>query len=231
MKILRDKSPLNYLPKELNVEQLLIFDSIRITLEIIEFNFLNLQNSLLNISKLENKKENISVIFNYAWNIIDYTSRFIKIYKELPSESNYEVLNSIIHVNSFRNTLQHLNERINESLIINKSPFYGILIWFYKDPISNKTIPMNLISGINYGSTIQFSMPDLTKTNKEINDIWIQSVDKQKIINTNITKIIDDLKYICSQNEERLIDFCKINKVSLCDWSKQKDMIIKLNQR
>jgi hypothetical protein len=99
----------------------------------------------------------------------------------LPSESDYKALNSIKHVNSFRNTFQHLNERINESLLKNKSPFYGILIWFYQNPITNEINPMTLISGIQYGSSLEFTMPDLTKSNKEINHIWIQTVDKNTL--------------------------------------------------
>jgi hypothetical protein len=230
MKILSKNSPLKYLPRELKGEQLLIFDSIRITLEMIEHNYSCLEERLLKISKPENKKEEISAIFNYAWNIIDNTSRFIKIYKELPSESDYKVLNSIKHVNSFRNTFQHLNERINESLLKNKSPFYGILIWFYQNPITNEINPMTLISGIQYGSSLEFTMPDLTKSNKEINHIWIQTVDKNKIIRTDISQIILDLKSICEQNEKKLIEVWKTKEFQLCDWSKQKDIMIRIKQ-
>jgi hypothetical protein len=230
MKILSKNSPLKYLPRELKGEQLLIFDSIRITLEMIEHNYSCLEERLLKISKPENKKEEISAIFNYAWNIIDNTSRFIKIYKELPSESDYKVLNSIKHVNSFRNTFQHLNERINESLLKNKSPFYGILIWFYQNPITNEINPMTLISGIQYGSSLEFTMPDLTKSNKEINHIWIQTVDKNKIIRTDISQLILDLKSICEQNEKKLVEVWQTKEFQLCDWSKQKDIMIRIKQ-
>ena len=230
MKILSEKSPLKYLPRELKGEQILIFDSIRITFEMIEHNYSCLEQRLLKISKPENKKEEVSAIFNYAWNIIDHTSRFIKIYKELPSDSNYEVLNSIKHVNSFRNTLQHLNERINESLLKNRSPFYGILIWFYQNSSTGEINPMTLISGIQYGPELKFTMPDLTKSNEEINHIWIQTVDRKKIIRTNVSQIILDLKSICEQNEKKLNDFSKINGFKPCDWAKQKDIMIRIKQ-
>ena len=148
----------------------------------------------------------------------------------MPSESDYKVLNSIKHVNSFRNTFQHLNERINESLLKNKSPFYGILIWFYQNPITNEINPMTLISGIQYGSSLKFTMPDLTKSNKEINHIWIQTVDKNKIIRTDISQIILDLKSICEQNEKKLTEVWKTKGFQLCDWSKQKDIMIRIKQ-
>ncbi|AFU68157.1 hypothetical protein P700755_001219 [Psychroflexus torquis ATCC 700755] len=230
MKILSENSPLKYLPRELKGEQLLIFDSIRITFEMIEHNYSCLEDRLLQISKPENKKEGVSAIFNHAWNVIDHTSRFIKIYKELPSDSNYEVLNSIKHVNPFRNTLQHLNERINESLLKNRSPFYGILIWFYQNPVTSEISPMTLISGIEYGPKFEFTMPDLTHSNKEINHIWLQTVDKNKIIRTDISQIILDLKSICEQNEKKLIELCNSKGFQLCDWSERKDIMIRIKQ-
>lgn len=230
MKILSENSPLKYLPRELKGEQLLIFDSIRITLEMIEHSYSCLEERLLYISKPENKKKEVSAIFNYAWTIIDHTSRFIKIYKELPSDSNYEVLNSIKHANSFRNTFQHLNERINESLLKNRSPFYGILIWLYQNPETNEINPMTLISGIEYGSKFEFKMPDLSQNIKEINHIWIQTVDRNKIIRTNISQIILDLINICEQNEKKLLELCETKGLELCDWSNRKDILIEIKQ-
>jgi len=208
MKILSEKSILKFLPKELKVDQLLIFDSIRITFEIIEHNYECLEEKLLFLSNENNRKEKISSVFNYAWGIIDNTSRFIKLYQKLPSDSNYEVLDTVKHINSFRNTIQHLHERIDESLMKNRAPFYGILTWYHKNLETSEIIPTTLISGIEYGPKFEYKIPELSESKNEINDIWIQTVNKNKVIRTNLSELMEELRKICELNENKLQGFC-----------------------
>lgn len=226
MNILSKNSALKFLPKEMKLEQLLIFDALRITVEIIEYNYSCLEKRLKELSQIDGKKEGESVIFSHAWNIIDATSKFIKIYKELPSTSEYEILNSINHVNKFRNTFQHLNERINESVLPTNSPIYGALIWFHENSHTKESTPIMLISGINYGSEISFRIPPKSNNGKEINHIFLQTVDKKGIISTDITEIILELQNICNQNELILEQFCRNNGFAYTDWSSRKDIMI-----
>ncbi|TEB41212.1 hypothetical protein D0809_26675, partial [Flavobacterium circumlabens] len=137
-----------------------------------------LETSLDKLSDSNRKKENVSITFSYAWGIIGNISRFIKLYQKLPSESNYQILDGIKHINAFRNTLQHLDERIDESLLKTKSPFYGVLTWFHKDKQTHETIPHNLFSGLYLsGMGVKFTVPDLSLSDTSVNDILIQTVD------------------------------------------------------
>lgn len=229
MKILYDNSILNFLPLGIKEEQLLIFDSLRITLEIIQHNYNCLEKNLDELSDADKKKENVSITFSYAWGIIDNISRFIKLYHKLPSESNYQILDGIKHINAFRNTIQHLYERIGESLLKNKSPFYGVLTWFHKDAQTQETIPHNLFSGLYLsGMGVTFTVPDLSLSNTNINDILIQTVDKNKIIQTNLTELVNELKKVCGAMEEKLESVCNDNNLQKCDWTARKDILIRM---
>lgn len=228
MKILSENSVFKRLPIEMQTYQLLIFDAIRITFEMIEHDYCSLEKKLFDLSQKDSKKENVSQVFNYAWGIIDNTSRLIRLFKKLPSESNYKVLENIIHVNTFRNTHQHLDERIDESMLENKSPFYGIISWYHKNLKTNQLTPKTLVSGIAYGFEINFKIPNVSQSINEINDIHLQTVDKNKMIITSLSKLMIDLRTICVTNEDKLTTFFKEQNWNLCDWSKRMDIMIQL---
>ena len=228
MKILSENSVFKKLPIEMQGYQLLIMDAIRITFEMIEYNYESLEIKLHTLSQENPKKKNVSHIFNDAWGIIDNTSRVIKLLKKIPSKSEHKILDEISYVNSFRNTLQHLDERIDESMIGNKSPFYGILIWYHKNLITGKLTPKIIISGIVYGFSVDYKVPNLGESIKEVNDIFIQTVDKKKTIVTNLSELIRNLKTICESNEKILENFFKTQGWNLCDWTARQDIMISL---
>jgi len=228
MKILSENSPFKMLPIEMDAYQRLILDAIRITFEMIENDYEQLLIKLLFLSQNDTIKEKTSPVFGNAWAIIDHSSRLIKLFQKLPSESNHKILDNILPVNSLRNTIQHLNERIDESLIKNKSPFYGILVWHHKNLQTNELTPKILYSGINYGSNVTFKIPDISKSNTEINCISLQSVDKKKIISINLSELLQEIHSICKLNEEKIGEFFKAQGWLLCDWSKQKDIMVSL---
>lgn len=228
MKILSDNSVFKHLPIQMQGYQLLIFDAIRITFEMIEHDYQSLETRLHHLSQDSNKKENVSQVFSHAWGVIDHTSRLIRLFKKLPSESEHKVLESILHVNSFRNTIQHLDERIDESMIENRTPFYGIVTWYHKNFETGKLTPKSLVSGIAYGFKINFTVPDVSDSPNEINDINLQTVDKNKMIITNLSQIMRDLKILCETNEIKMTAFFKEQGWTLCDWSKRQDIMLKL---
>ena len=229
MKILSEKSIFNNLPIEMDGYQLLIFDTIRITFEMIEYDYEALEKELYHLSQVDTKKQHVPRVFSHAWGIIDHTSRLIKLYQKLPSDNNYKILDSITPVNAFRNTIQHLHERIDESMIENKSPFYGILSWYYKDLETEKLTPKILISGIAWAFTANLKIPDVSDSSKEVNDITLQTVNKKETILLNITELMRNLKTIADLNEEKIGNFFKQQGWNLCDWSKRKDIMIKIN--
>lgn len=228
MKILSEKSPFKFLPMKMDGYQLLLFDAIRITFEMIEHDYSILESKLHQLSQEHSKKENISTVFSSAWAIVDHTSRAIKLFQKLPSQSNHMILDPILHVNSFRNTIQHLHERIDESMIENRSPFYGILTWYHKDLLTHTVTPKTLVSGIAYGFKINFEMPNLVKASQEINEISIQTVDKKKPIVMNLSELMRRLRNICEANERTIGEFFIAQDWQACDWSKRQDIMISL---
>jgi hypothetical protein len=228
MKILPEKSVFKNLPVEMDGYQLLIFDSIRITFEMIEYDYEALEKELHNLSQEDTVKEHVSRVFSHAWGIIDHTSRFIKLFQKLPSASNHKILDTITPVNAFRNTIQHLHERIDESMIENRSPFYGILSWYYKNLETGKLTPKILISGIAWGFNANLKIPDVSDSSKEVNDITLQTVDKKETILINLSELMSSLKTICDSNEEKIGDFFQQQGWKPCDWSKRKDIMLNI---
>lgn len=228
MKILSEKSPFKMLPLEMDEYERLIFDAIRITFEMIEGEYEVLYNKLEQLSQEHTVIEKTSQIFAHAWAIIDHSSRLIKLFQKLTSESNHKVLDPIFPVNALRNTIQHLHERIDESMLENRSPFYGILVWHHKNLETGKLTPKILYSGINYGSKVTFTIPDVSNSDCEVNGISLQTVDKKKIISMDISDLFHKIHSICIANENKLGKFFESKGWLLCDWTKQKDVMISL---
>lgn len=174
------------------------------------------------------QKRNVSETFAHAWSIVDHSSRLIKLIGKLTSQNNHKVLDSISQVNILRNTIQHLHERIDESLIENRSPFYGILIWHHKNLDTGKFIPKILYSGINYGSHVTFTIPDISNSNDEINSITLQTVDKKKIVSLNLSDLLYKLQSICRADEVEILKFFDAQGWSLFNWSSHQDILVSL---
>lgn len=226
MKILPELSVFKNLPLEMDSYQRLIFDSIRITFEMIEYDYEALEKELYNLSQKDTVKEHVSRVFSHAWGIIDHSSRLIKLFQKLPSASEHKILDPIIAVNAFRNTIQHLHERIDESMIENNSPFYGILSWYHKNLETLELTPKILVSGITWAFKANLTIPDVSDSSMEVNDICLQTVDKKQTILINLSQLMFNLKNICDSNEEKIGKFFQQQGWMPCDWSKRKDIMI-----
>ncbi|WP_343697145.1 hypothetical protein [Flavobacterium sp.] len=226
MKILSERSPFKMLPLQMDEYQRLIFDAIRITFEMLEVDYTLLENKLHELSQEDFVKEKTSEIFSRAWGIIDHSSRLIKLFQKLPSESNHKILESILVVNAFRNTIQHLHERIDESMYENRSPFYGILVWYHKNLNTGVLTPKTLVSGIAYGFNLTFQIPENDEISNEISSITLQTVDKRQTISINLSELLINIQHICLTNENKIGDFFETQGWPLCDWSKRQDIMI-----
>ncbi|MEN9336024.1 MAG: hypothetical protein RLZZ500_1011 [Bacteroidota bacterium] len=231
MKILPEKSVFKNLPVQMDGYQLLIFDTIRVTFEMIEYDYEELEKELYNLSQPNSKKQHVSRVFSHAWGIIDHTSRLIKLFQKLPSDSEHKILDPIMPVNAFRNTIQHLHERIDESMIENKSPFYGILSWYHKNLETEKLTPKILVSGIAWAFSANLKIPDVSDSSNEINDITLQTVNKKETILISLSELMKNLKSIADSNEEKVGNFFKQQGWNLCDWSKRQDIMIKIKSQ
>lgn len=136
--ILQEVSIFYYLPQELGRRNLLLLDTLRFSLEIIDYNWNQLYNTLLSYSEGNINLKKRAVLLNYAWMVIDSVDRFSRLYEKLPSEFCCNVLSSTTQIRAFRNTFAHIDERIDEVFIKTHTPFFGSLSWV---DISDKLTP------------------------------------------------------------------------------------------
>lgn len=225
--LLKPNSILKLLPKETEFKQHLIFDSIRFTLEMIECGFFELNMSLEKLSTKKNKK-NLPQIFLYAWSIIDNVKRFIALNKKLPSKGDHSYLNKLIKANEFRNTLQHIDERIDEVLFDNKVPFYGTIVWEYKNLTTNSGEIFIAISGLRYSKTNKFKVTDYKNLKHPINNIKLESVNKKNKITIDINELYNNLFSVVELLEKDLK--IQLNDMNLepYDWEKNRDFLLKI---
>ena len=118
--VLHPKSPLHFLPAELGNNQLMLLDSLRFTLEMIDYNFEQLENHLEQISSGKANKIHYKV-FNYVWTLIDHSQRFYLLYQKLPSVED-SVIKKLAYLYSFRNTFQHLDKMVEQKILKNRKP-------------------------------------------------------------------------------------------------------------
>jgi len=227
MKILTENSILNRLPVEIKKNEFLIFDAVRFSFEILEYNFEILENRLLNLSN--NSKKEVPITFHYAWSIIDYTDRVRELLYQLPWKKPKEIIGNFAHLKDFRNTFQHLGAR--RDLIINKrSPLFGVLSWFYKDLKSGDFTPYTLISGIERGSKVEWTVPELKDSKNKINNILLQTLAEGKVVNADLNEIMQNLRALCMDLEGRLENLCIDEKLIAPNWEKKKDILIRFEQ-
>lgn len=225
--ILKENSVLRQLPKKIDKRELLLLDSLRFTIEMIEYSYEQLYGRLLNISKTEKKTSKLPIVYLYAWNIIDYTKRFESLYKKMPSINGYKNIESLQYIRLFRNTLQHIEDRVDESILLNEKPIYGSLKWEFKNMEKGTVMTCLSISGINYhtkGHPFYFS--DLKSSNEEINNIILETVSKRKMMEINISNIIIDLKIIILNLEISVEKIMVSNNICRVDWTKRQDIVL-----
>lgn len=225
--LLKKTSVLRRLPL-LDEKQLLILDSLRFTIDIIDYNYGKLQNRILGISTGKEYKIHPQV-FHYAWSMLDNIRRFIRIYKVLPNDKNYPLITPIEYVNSPRNTFQHLDERIDESLIDCRQPFFGTLKWTFHDEILEEAYRFIAISGILYGNPGKVEFIEFDKS-IVIENIYLETVDRKKQTEINISQLYLDFQKVVYNLEKELEIKISENKSVLNDWSSRQDVILKIKR-
>jgi len=135
--LIQEKSILNRIPKVLNARQIFLLEGIRYSANSMSLCYERLFEELNIISvdpKIANtKNESFYIIINDAWNLIDWTNRFTVLLNSLSTKDKStphgENISFLLKTKEFRNTLQHLEERIDEHFISLKSPMWGCISW------------------------------------------------------------------------------------------------------
>ena len=228
MKVLDPNSPLHFLPKEIKEDQLMIFDSFRFTLEMIDYNYEQLENMLLSLSEGQEQKL-ASRYFNYALGLIDHTNRFIRIYKVL-NNSEDSSINKLNYIKDFRDNLQHLHVNINQVMIPKNRPIFGILKWVYFNSEKQDVFTGIVRSGIYLHGEIMYKHHAEGGYHYKINNIILdlETRKKKKVNELNLSQLILDISSIVVEIDELLhIQFQKAG-VQLVDWRKRKDVFIRM---
>jgi hypothetical protein len=226
----KENSPLYNLPIELDIRILKKFDSLRFTLEMIDFCYLQLQEELYNLSFID-KQRNYPKIFHFAWSIIDYSLKFSKIYKTLnpPEDSPIYKIDYVYH---FRSAFQHLDQNIDNRILTNDKPIYGALKWAAKDKENQKRVSCLAISGIFISGSHSIVDPMNKNYADAINDIIIElePLKKKEKNELNITLLISELAEIVRIIEDSLFKQVTEMKLQLGDWIHRRDILMQFPQ-
>jgi hypothetical protein len=228
-KLIEKDSIIKNLPREFSNSELLIFDSMRFAFEIIDHSYSQLNKSLLEIS-YDKPNRNTPAIFGYAWSIIDNAVKVANICKQLPWENESEIVGHLHYLKEFRNTHQHLDERINESLLATESPFFGVISWVYKYPDSSDFDLFQLVSGtLIFGPNAKQTVPDLSNSDNELNTIRIHTVNRKgELIETDLDETIINLKKLVTELERRLKLFCEEKNINPLNWKARQDIVLRI---
>ncbi|PJB56699.1 MAG: hypothetical protein CO098_13515 [Bacteroidetes bacterium CG_4_9_14_3_um_filter_41_19] len=240
--IIEKNSILYNLPKELGIKDLLILDSIRFTIELIDLNYSlllkELENVSQNFSTSDNKYEkNLIPIFNSCWSIIDNTQRLQKQYRLLPSNDNHNLVHDLSIITPLRNTFQHMDERIEECLIEGEMPFYGVISWEIKLNEGSMMNKFFAISGLYVPrGKLAFKVVKKEIPVNEIMDVRLSTFVKEgkkpdfEFVKKEIciSDLFAKIKSIIEKFESNLNNqFIKQN-VTNTDWIKLRDVLLKV---
>jgi hypothetical protein len=199
--ILLDKhSILKSLPKTISFEQYIILDAIRFTIEIIQISYDELLKELEAISTKKDK--NIPKAFNSAWNIIDNIQRLNEIYKKFPQQTELTLFKDIAEIKFFRNSYQHLEDRIKEIIIDKRLPVFGALKWAVND--NKNPFSCLAISGKFYGKETQIINPADITDKAFISQITLMTTVRQDKQTVEKEIVISDLITTLKSNIEKL---------------------------
>ncbi|RIJ45289.1 hypothetical protein D1614_23540 [Maribellus luteus] len=239
--IINKDSCLYNLPAGLALKDLLILDSIRFTIELIEHNYLSLYKELETISfnfENENYTRNLIPVFNNCWSLIDNCQRLINQYKLLPSDNDHQLIKEISYITPLRNTFQHMDERINECLFEAEMPFYGVVSWEVKLTEGEMTQKFFLISSLYIPrGKLMHRVKKKENPKNILVDISLETFIRKgrkpnvkfEKIDVNITRLFNQIISLIKQFESKLDEVFMNQNATKTDWSKRRDIMLKIN--
>ncbi|HEU4717599.1 MAG TPA: hypothetical protein VFU15_07190 [Bacteroidia bacterium] len=225
---LRPDSPLNFLPKEIGHKQLMLFDSLRFTLEMLDYNYSQLIKNLEDLSCGKENKIHYK-IFNYAWGLIDHGQRFYLLYKKLNPPENI-IIEKINYIYSFRNAIQHLDKNVECQIIANFRPIYGTLKWIVNDTDKKEIYTSLLVSGIFEIDKLEFEQHGQAGYHKFINEVKLETdtLGKKNENEINLCKMIEDISFVTDKLDAELSKRFRDRNFQLLDWKSRKDVLLNM---
>lgn len=139
--MISENSPLNLIPTELRRRDVFLVEGIRYAVSIVDLSYKNLINILNRISTEEKSDSQTHYsIFKEAWTIIDFSWKLKKILLQINQEQQPDNGNQnekhldirfLEQLKKFRDTFQHLDERIDEVMVNENAYVLGTISWLY----------------------------------------------------------------------------------------------------
>lgn len=236
--ILSDNSYLRNPPVIIEPKQIVIFDSIRFSLDICAISYNRLKSNLsLLTDKVKISQRNYPEIFLDVWSLINNSVIFYKISsKEFNLKNEEPYFQEILKAKSLRDSNQHIDERLSQVLKTENYPIYGSLSWKKRYSESDEIKVSTIYSGL-FTHRNKVSMT-LTNSVEDELDEFIQQIEftgiARKGIRTDfyfeeqkisINKLVQDLKWWTNHFDRQLE-----NQLKKFDLTKrhQSDLIIQL---
>ena len=138
--MLESDSPLNRLPSNLHPQQVLLLDGMRTCALIAKDKTLRLHEHLHAIS-FSDTPPSRHVVFASAWSIVDSAHRFCKFITRFVTETgcplNEAWVTPMRRVKGLRDTIQHLDERVEQVMVKEQQVLFGQLGWVARGNISD----------------------------------------------------------------------------------------------
>ncbi|HBF89353.1 MAG TPA: hypothetical protein DDX39_11995 [Bacteroidales bacterium] len=209
--IIKADSYFRYPPLNLNPKQVIVFNGIRYSIDIVEIAYERLCKNLYDFVYSENKPS-FPVIFSECWTIINSATIFINLsIRHFKIDKENSIWDGIREIKELRNTNQHLDERINEVLLENNLPIYGALSWYSQEHLDAKEgVITTIISGSFTGDTNHIVLnPAGKKLKNTISGIEFSTTARTKngfeIIKVDLEKIINQIKHVVNYFDNQLV--------------------------
>jgi len=205
---MRETPILNSIPSGLIRKDVFILEGIRYAFNIIQISYQDLFDDLTSISKANHKKENIKSqsfyrVFKNAWSIIDFSWKLRNLILQInhPEENEVEIneqseknlnIEFFNKIRDFRNTFQHLDERISEVIVEENDSVWGNISWIYV--INKQKIHSCLLYPGHPRTSSKIINPGGLKINFPICHITLTSINRKKEkLELNISKFMDEI--------------------------------------
>lgn len=236
--ILSDKSYLRNPPVVIDPKQVVIFDSIRYSLDICDISYNRLRSNLdLLTEKGKISQKDFPEIFLDVWSLINNAVIFYKIsVREFKLKNDEPYFQEFLKAKFLRDSNQHIDERLFQVLKTENYPIYGSLSWTKKYPENNDVKVSTIHSGL-FTHRNKVSMTITNSIEDEI-DEFIQQIEftgiarmgykpefyfeEQKL---SINKLIQDLKWWTNHFDKQLES--QLKNYNLTERH-QSDLIIQL---
>ena len=173
-------------PTIISPRQVLIFNAIRYSIDICEISKNRLAENLSKISETDSIEPlDFPNIFLDTWSIINHSVIFKKIIsREFNINENEQNLAEINKAKNLRDSNQHIDERLSESLFTNDLPVYGLISWRTKTEKPNEVNISTIFSGTFTSKRkvkMKITNPDFKSQDKKIHMVEFTSIIREKI--------------------------------------------------